>query len=215
MNNKIDPNKAKLNNNEGGFTLIEGILSTVIIAILGLGVLGLQFVLSQNQAVVFKSYLSIEESNASVRDFTRQLRTARPGENGAYSVESVADNQIVFYADIDFDGDSEKVRYYLDNTSLYRGIIEPTTELPISYPPENESIKKLTGIVRNVAVPVFTYYNGGWPSDTTNNPLILPTEISNIKTVGIYLRANPVANEPEKDYVLQNYVSIRMLKDNL
>jgi hypothetical protein len=120
----------------------------------------------------------------------------------------------VFYTDIDFDDVSERVRYYLDNTTLYRGITEPT-EPPVTYPSEDEKIKKLTDIVRNLSTPVFTYYNDDWPNDTTNNPLTLPTEISSIKTVGIYLRTNPVANEPDKDYVMESYVSVRMLKDNL
>jgi prepilin-type N-terminal cleavage/methylation domain-containing protein len=208
----MNTNKINL---QAGFTLIEGLLSIVIIAILGLGFLGLQYILSQNQGLVFKSYLSIEDSNTGVREFTRQLRTARPGENGAYAIESVNANEIIFYSDVDFDDVAERVRYYLDNTTLYRGITEPTTQLPITYPLENEIIKELTSIVRNLSTPIFTYYNEDWPTDTTNNPLILPTDLSNIKTVGIYLRTNPVANEPDKDYVLQSYVNIRMLKDNL
>lgn len=200
---------------EAGFTLIEGILVIVILAILGLGVLGLQYILSQNQAMVFKSYLSIEEANSSVNEFTRQLRTAQSGENGAYAIESAGQNEIVFYTDIDFDGVTERVRYYLNDMILYRGVTKPTTEPPISYPQENEKVKELTNIVRNLSAPVFTYYNGDWPNDTVNNPLTLPTEISNIKTVGIYLRTNPVANQPEKDYILESYVNIRMLKENL
>lgn len=207
-------NKKQTIKYEAGFTLIEGLLSIVIIAILGLGVLGLQFILGQNQAVVFKSYLNIEEANSSVSEFTRQLRTARPGENGAYAIESATDNEIVFYSDIDFDDISEKVRYYLDNASLFRGVTEPT-EPPVTYPPQNEKVKALTNIVRNLSTPVFTYYNGDWPNDTINNPLTLPADISNIKTVGIYLRTNPVANEPDKDYVMESYVNVRMLKDNL
>ena len=200
--------------NQAGFTLIEGLLSIVIIAILGVGVLGLQFILSQNQEVVFKSYLSIENANLSVSEFTRQLRTARPGENGAYAIESVGENEIVFYTDIDFDDVAERVRYFLENTTLYRGVTEPT-EPPVTYPEENEKIKQLTSIVRNLSTSIFTYYNGNWPSDTTNNPLTLPADISNIKTVGVYLRTNPVANEPDKDYVMESYVNIRMLKQNL
>lgn len=214
MANKLQVNTS-FSKQETGFTLIEVLLSTVIIAILGLGVLGMQYILSQNQAVVLKSYLSIESANSSISEFTKQLRTAQSGENGSYTLESVSDNEIVFYTDIDFDNVSERVRYYLDNTTLYRGIVEPTIEHPITYPLENEKIKELTSIVRNLSSPVFTYYNGDWPSDTINNPLTLPTEISNIKTVGIYLRTNPVINEPDKDYIIQSFVTIRMLKENL
>ncbi|MBN1168624.1 prepilin-type N-terminal cleavage/methylation domain-containing protein [Candidatus Woesebacteria bacterium] len=212
MNERITKKEHK---NQAGFTLIEGLLSIIIIAILGVGVLALQFILSQNQEVVFKSYLSIEEANSSISEFTRQLRTAHPGENGAYAIESVDENEIVFYTDIDFDDETERVRYFLENTTLYRGVTEPTSEPPITYPQENEKVKRLTSIVRNLTMPVFTYYNGDWPSDTTNNPLTLPTDISGIKTVGINLRTNPVANESDKDYVMQSYINIRMLKENL
>ena len=86
---------------------------------------------------------------------------------------------------------------------------------PVTYPLANEKVFVITDKVRNGITPVFTYYNGEWPEDTVNNPLPSPVRLSDTKLMRIYLRLNARANEPEKDYILESYVQVRMLKENL
>lgn len=197
-----------------GFTLIEVIIAVVITGILGAALLGLQYIISQNQIVVWKNYLGVEEANSSITALVREIRTAQNGDNGAYPLESAQDTQIVFYTDYDFDGSTERIRYSLEGTEFSKGVIEPEG-FPATYPESQEKVKVLAENVRNKDAPVFYYYNGNWPEDTENNPLVTPANPSDVKLIQVYLRLNTQSNKPNEDYILESYTQVRMLKENL
>ena len=199
---------------QSGFTMIEILISMTILGLLGIGVLGLQYILAQNQTVVLTSYLAIDEANNAISVMARELRGARTGENGAYPIAVANENEIIFYTDSDFDGVVDRIRYTLTENSLERGVIKPQGQ-PATYPVSTESVKVLSSNIRNLSLPMFTYYNGDWPEDVINNPLTLPVNLSEVKTVGIYLRLNTRADDPTKDFELNTFASIRMLKENL
>jgi prepilin-type N-terminal cleavage/methylation domain-containing protein len=197
-----------------GFTLIEILMAMVMMGVLGSGLLGLQSIISQNQIQVWRDYVNVDEANTSITALARELRTSRPGDNGAYPLEAALDQEIIFYSDIDFDGEAEKVRYFLAGSDFSKGIIEPVGQ-PATYPSDSEKVKVLSENVRNGETPIFYYYNGDWPIDQENNPLEVPARLSETKLMRIYLRLNNKEGEPEKDYILETYVQIRMLKENL
>lgn len=198
-----------------GFTLIEVLVAMVILSVAGLALLSLQVILSQNQVLVFKNYLSIDDANNVVTTFTKEVRNARPGDNGSYPLEYVGDDQIIFYSDVDFDGNVDRVRYSVVNqTQLDKGVIKPVG-FPATYPQDQEIVTTLSNNVRNLGSPAFYYYNGDWPNDTTNNPLVLSSRLSETRSVGINLRINPKENDADNDYVLESIGQIRMLKNNL
>lgn len=203
----------KTKGNEG-ITLVEVLVVMVIIGILGSALVTMQYFLSQNQVVVFRSYLNVDDANSSVTLLVRELRTASVSDNGAYALADIQDQQITFYSDIDFDGQVERVRYFLSGSQFSKGIIEPTGQ-PATYPSANEKVKVLSNNVQNNTTPVFYYYNEDWPQDTVNNPLQIPGGLSETKLIRIYLRLNPLANDPTNDYVLESNVQLRMLKENL
>lgn len=202
------------NNLQNGFTLVEVLISTVIIVILGGGILTLIFIVSQNRLVTFRNLLNVDQTNAQVSLMVRELRNIRTGENGAYPLEEAGNQEIIFYSDIDYDGQSEKVRYSLSGTQLLKGVIEPTG-FPAQYPSNNEKVKVLTDSVRNGDEPIFYYYNGDWPADTVNNPLPQPVRLSETKLMKVNLILNTNKDEPETNFSLESYVQLRMLKQNL
>jgi len=197
-----------------GFTLIELLISMVLIGVLGLAFVSLQSLISKNQVLIWNNYIAVDDANISVKQMVKEIRTARNGDNGAYPMEAAHDFELIFFSDIDSDGASERVRYYLDGTQFYKGIVEPVG-YPVTYPLVNEKLFTITDNVRNGITPVFTYYNGDWPEDTVNNPLPSPVRLSDTKLMRIYLRLNAKLDEPEKDYILESYVQVRMLKENL
>jgi type II secretory pathway pseudopilin PulG len=160
------------NEKTNGFTLVEVIIGFFLISALGLAVLNLNTALSQTQILAWQNYLNVDQTNAYVANLVRELRTARPADNGAYPLETVNDQEISFFCDFDFDGKTEKIRYFITDTQLFKGITKPSG-YPIIYPPTEEKLIKLTDYVRNGSNPLFTYYNGDWPADQINNPLTL------------------------------------------
>lgn len=200
---------------KNGFTLIEVLIAVVLMGVLAVALLSLQFVISQNQISVWQNYVSIDEANTSAAMLVRELRTARYGDNGAYILESAADNEVVFYSDTDFDGDTEKVRYFLNGTDFTKGIIEPVG-YPATYPSDQEKIRVLSENVRNdISTPILYYYNEDWPEDIASNPLSTPASVGEISMIKIYLVVNTSINQPDKDYILESFAQVRMTKENL
>ncbi len=202
------------NEKTNGFTLVEVLIGLFLISALGLAALNLNTALSQTQILAWQNYLNVEQTNAYVANLIRELRTARPADNGAYPLETVNDQEISFFCDLDFDGKTEKVRYFITDTRLFKGITEPSG-YPITYPPTEEKLIKLTDYVRNGSNPLFTYYNGDWPADQVNNPLTLATRLAQTKLIKVYLRLNTEKDKPDEDFILESYAQLRMLKDNL
>ena len=197
-----------------GFTLIEILIALVITGMMGAALLGLQFIISQNQIVAWQSYISVDEANSNVTSLVREIRTAKESESGAYPLVTASDQEIIFYSDYDFDGVTERIRYFLNGTQFSKGVIEPTGQ-PATYPSGSEVVKLLSGNVRNGADPAFYYYNGDWPADTLNNPLSTPANLSEIKLVRVLLKLNTDPDDPNNDYILESYSQVRVLKENL
>jgi len=205
-------NAMKRNTNKG-FTLIELLISMMVLSAIGGALISLQYFLGQNQILIYNTFKNEDEAASAVSTFVKELRNAKESDNGSHPLEMVQDSEIRFYSDINADGLTEKVRYVLTGTNLVRGVIKPTG-YPVSYPPASETTKVVAEDIRNTS-PVFSYYNGDWPDDTQNNPLILSQRLSLTRLVKIYLRVNKKANDPGKDYILESVAQIRMLKDNL
>jgi prepilin-type N-terminal cleavage/methylation domain-containing protein len=199
--------------NKQGFTLIEVLIVSAITVVLGGGILSLIYITSQSRLVTFQNLLNVDQTNTSVSLMVRELRNIRTGDNAAYPLERANDQEIIFYSDIDYDGQSEKVRYTLTGTQFVRGVIDPVG-FPATYPAANEKARILTNDVRNGATPIFYYYNGDWPADTVNNPLAQPVRLSDTKVMKVYLELNS-KDDPSTNFILESYVQLRMLKNNL
>lgn len=196
-----------------GITLIEILVVMVIMGILGSALLSMQFFLSQNQVAVFRNYLSVDDTNRIVTEFTRELRAAQVSESGSYPLTTALDQDITFYSDYDFDGTVERVRYYLSGSQLIKEVIEPSGQPP-TYPDSSKKVKVLSDIIRNATNPVFFYYNSDWPTDAINNPLGPGSRISHTRLVRMNLSANPALNDPIKDFDLESYAKLRYIRNN-
>lgn len=197
-----------------GFTLVEiltamGIFTTVIVVITGLLIYYLQ-----GYTFSFEETQSIGQAQGSMTRMIREIREARTGENGAWPVVQADDNTFIFFADITNDGRSDRVRYFLEGTDLKKGVIEPTT-VPVGYPAQNEKITIIASNVDNQGSPLFTYYNGDWPSDQVTNPLAAGQRLLNTRFVSVYIRININPDSGSQPYELTSGVQIRSLKDNL
>lgn len=196
-----------------GMTLIEILVAIAITGFVGLGVVSLQYILSQNQIAITKSYKSVDDANFLVSQLAKEIRSARQSDNGAYLLSFAGDQEIIYYSDINLDGKTEMVRYYLDGTIFIKEIVEPSG-YPAFYDLLNKKTHTASENIRNGTVPIFYYYNEDWPKDNSNNPLAADDRLSETKTIKIYLKVNQ-NTETQKDYVIESFAQIRSIKENL
>ncbi len=197
-----------------GFTLIEVVFTMAITAIFISSLLLLQQFLSDSQNLLSLSTQSFNEANLGVDSMIREIRNAKYSDTGAYPLELANNQEIIFYANVDGDSNIERVRYYLDGTELKRGLINPTGS-PAQYLTANEQTTLVISYVQNLAAPIFYYYNGNWPTDTSNNPLPAPARLTDTKMIKVSLVINPKPPRPESQFTLESYAQIRNLKTNL
>ncbi|OGV90814.1 hypothetical protein A3A66_03645 [Microgenomates group bacterium RIFCSPLOWO2_01_FULL_46_13] len=69
--------------------------------------------------------------------------------------------------------------------------------------------------IRNTTTPLFSYYNGDWPEDQTNNPLPAGSRLLGTRMVKITLEVNTNPNYQPSNFTLSSFTHLRNLKDNL
>jgi len=100
-----------------GFTLIE-MLVTMAVFVVALGAITVFVTTSyKSQAYTFQQATATEEGRKGIETMVKELREAKMGDNGAYIIESAQDYEIIFYSDIDKDGETERVRYFIYESS--------------------------------------------------------------------------------------------------
>lgn len=149
-----------------------------------------------------------------VNTMVNYLRKARQGDNGAYTIQSADDDELVFFSDYNKNGTTERLRLYLENSTLKMGIAHPTGGIPKSYPLVDDEVKVLAERIVNAPnEPIFYYYNKDYPQDLINNPVATPADVSQIKLIKIFLKINIDPNRAPDNIETQSFVEIRNLND--
>jgi len=201
--------------NSPGFTIIE-MMVVIAIFLAIITIMTMYFVRTYNlNRFMIEQHDAINFGKKGIESMVKEIREASFAENGDYPIADAQSQSFVFYSDIDSDNQVEKVRYYLENTNLMKEVTKPTAGGVPEYLSSNTSTSTVAGFVRNSTTPIFYYYNGDYPSDTANNPLSLPTNISDIKLIQLYLEINIDPSKAPDDFVLDVFVNLRNIKDNL
>jgi type II secretory pathway pseudopilin PulG len=95
------------------FTLIETLVTIFIFLLLLGGTIAMIFNLYQTHSFQWQQSLAIAEAKRGVELMVKEIREAREGENGAFAIEKAGDKEFIFYSDVDGDGKTERVRYFL------------------------------------------------------------------------------------------------------
>ena len=190
-----------------GFTLIETLVTIVIFALIIVLVFSIIVALYQTHGYGWEQSVAIDEARRGIENMVREIREARPGDDGSYLIEEAEDFQFIFYSDIDKDEKTEKVRYFIEGTDFKKGVIDPT-DWPIKYDSEDEEVLILSTYVRNLP-PIFRYFDG------QGNELPPPARLKDTKLMRVYLVVNVNPNRPPQDFELESEVQIRNLKTNL
>jgi prepilin-type N-terminal cleavage/methylation domain-containing protein len=197
-----------------GFTLLEVIIAIFIFTVISGGVAAFSAYYFNNYSFSFIQFQNTSQAEYGLQKMIREIREARSGEDGSWPLVQTDDNTIIFYSDVDYDGKTERVRYYLNGTQLMKGVIQPTGT-PVTYPPANETLSTIAYKVDTNGHALFTYYNGGWPTDTTNNPLTAANRLLNTRLINVYIRINQQNARGPQPFDMNANVQIRSMKDNL
>jgi len=196
-----------------GLSLIESLVA-IAVFILALAAL-LTFIMGLYRAhsYTFQQAQAIEEARNGIEIMIKEIREAKMGDDGSYIIEKADDYEFIFYSDIDKDGETERVRYFIDGTDFKKGVINPTGFPPryITNPQNSnysESIFILSKYVRNQP-PIFRYF------DSNLNELPAPARLKDTKLMKVYLVINVDPNKPPQDFVLESEVQLRNLKESL
>jgi len=197
-----------------GFTLIEVMLASSLLAI----VIGVSsafwYYVRQNYEFGYTQYQLSEKAMQTSRLIANEVRQAQEAMNGAYPLATLDDNQLTYYADADSDGLIERRRYFVEGDKLKRGVIIPSGNPP-DYIIANERITTLVDQLDTNGLQLFTYYNGNWPGDVTNNPLSYWTRPLETRLIKITIPIVIKDSGGDQRFSSESVVQIRNLKNNL
>ena len=200
---------------ERGMSLTEMLVAISIFMLIMLGAVYLLGWIYRQYGFSMELGVSVNQAQRGLKTIVKDIRGIRQADSGAYAVESADSFDFVFYADVDKDGITEKVHYFLENESVKKETSKPSGSPPV-YPSLYETSATLVEHVVNTAdQPLFTFYNEDYPADLVNNPLSAPvsgiSEIRLVKT-DIFFNLDPYRN-PD-NIRLESYIALRNLKDN-
>ncbi len=109
-----------------GFTLIEVLVAVFVFTLAMVAVAGFIVLSYQIHGYNFEESVAIDEARRGIETMLKEIRAANTGDNGAYPIERADDKQFIFYGDIDDDGATERVRYFLSTVNSGSQIKECT-----------------------------------------------------------------------------------------
>lgn len=201
-NNKKIKQTKKVIDNLKGFTLIE-VMVTVAVFTVTMGILvGFIIYSYRGQSYVFQQAQAIGEAQRGIGTMVREIREARPGEDGSYLIEEAENFEFIFYSDIDKDLETELVRYYVEGEDLIKEVIDPEGK-----PAQYSSLPKrrfLSHYIKNTP-PIFKYFND------EGEELAYPARKKDTKMIKIYLEVNVNPLRLPSNFVLESVVRPRNL----
>lgn len=197
-----------------GMSVIEMIIAITIFA-LGVQIFTLVFIKSWNS----NSFI-IEEGEASliasraVNDLVKNVRKTRQADNGDYPIEYAADNDLKIFLDIDNDGVTERVHYFLDGNNFNIGITDPSGS-PATYQADDQEIKILASNIINESLsqPVFYFFDESYAGDLEEESLESPVPVEQIRLVRIHFYVNIKADKAPDHINIESIAEFRNLND--
>ncbi len=198
-----------------GFSVFE----VLIVAALGAGIIFAisNFVIGTAgfQDVVTQNLDARQDVEQTLQQFTTDVRSIGQSELGAYPIESATTSSLVFFSDIDLDGITERVRFFLATstgvtTTVYRGTIEPTGT-PAVYSLASEIVAPAVRNVVSSSLPLFEYFDAAFIG--SQSPMTLPVVLQNIRLIRINLSIDVGPRAP-KPIFYSRTANIRNLRSN-
>ncbi|MBA3789443.1 hypothetical protein H0X32_03595 [Patescibacteria group bacterium] len=185
------------------FTLIETIVVVSLLVVVGGALTSILQYFYRTNNYVLQEGVAVQSAQQGLATSIQDLREASYGDDGSYPISTVGTSSITFYADVNGNGNVDKVRYYLQNRTLYQGITY-SAGTPPSYTgqPEKTSIVG-TYVVNAASNPIFLYY------DSSASLLTTPINVSQIASIQTTLQIDVDQNRSPSPYTLIGSATLR------
>ena len=199
--------------NKKGMTLVETI---VAIGIFAIGIQGFTLLFLKtwkNNSFIIEEGMTSMAVSRCVTELASNLRKIRQADSGEYPIKSGDGFSLTVFLDVDNDGITERVHYYLDQSNLKMGTTKPSGT-PAVYPSGDQQAKIIGSYVTNAQnEPIFYYYNKEYPGDTTHNPLSVPIDVGQVRLIKIHLFVNINPVRAPDNVKIETFAELRNLND--
>ena len=213
--NEYHPNPLKMTHQpkkNTGISILETMIAVAIFAVIGLLIANFMFNIFDQNRFLSASITAEQEGRIVLKTFATELRSASVSSAGSYPILAASSTAITFYSDVNNDGQREQIRYFMNGTTLKKGVIQPTAGTPPTY----NGAEVVTDMVHNVtnsASGIFFYYDSSY--DGTTSALSAPVSVSTIRLVKVSLLIDADPNKSPTAINITTQTSVRNLKDNL
>lgn len=207
----LKTNKSANLSGSAGFTLLELIISISIFSVLIFAVISLLISIIQNPRSQLAKMDSIDQARFVSSRFVNEIRAAA---YGSYPLIKADDSEIIFYSPIGaIAGNINRIRYYVANDILYKGVIVPAGGI---YNPAAEvTAPVLTGLL-NEGAPLFYYYDGDYDGIASTDALAQPVNVTEVRFIKMNLIVRyQTTTQDISAFSLNVGGAIRILKNNL
>ncbi|MCK5416061.1 type II secretion system protein [Candidatus Parcubacteria bacterium] len=186
-----------------GFTLVEILI--VMAILISIMVISSEYIVSGLKLSKFESEqeTAVQIARDAMKIVTKEIRKASQSELGDYTLSSTTSQDFTYFSDINDDGKTEKIRYFLDNTKLVKAVTESGADNLYSGIVATSTVAEY---MNNQTEAVFKYYSADY---------VETSEINKIKMININLKINVTPTIMPNDYYIETDVNLRNLKDNL
>lgn len=184
-----------------GFTLVEILIAMTIgsLLILTLGELIVQGY--KNYEITANQTTHVAVARRLQETIVRELREAVVSDRGDYPLAKAETNTLTFYSDVDKDAARERIRYWRDGSSLFRGVIEPTGSPP-RYDEGAEETRRL-GQYLTGTTPLFRYFDG------ERRELPIPPDLTTIQLVTLFFSIDTAPGKLPRATDIETLVDLR------
>ncbi len=193
-----------------GFNILELVITIAVFVLLIIVVGTFTIDVFKTNRELSAFLIQMQDAKRTVSGIANELRTTSISSIGAYALAEAQATSLTFYSNIDSDSLVERLRYFLDGTTLKRGVLKPSGS-PLAYNPANEQVSDAVAYVRND--DIFSYFDENYQG--TGSPLTFPVNISTVRLIQIKLSVDRYPDLPPAAFLLTTKVNLRNLKDNL
>ena len=167
-----------------GVTLVEIVILMSVLILIASAIGSMGTWITRLRTAVMGSTLSQESVNRVMTPLVSELRSMQLSNTGIFPIEVASTSSLTFYSDVNKDGLVERIRYFLEDNILKRGVVVPVGN-PLVYNLAGEIVNNVLTNVRPNAGDVFAYY--GDAVDIDGVPLSIPPTVSSVRVVKITL----------------------------